>query len=70
MFHIIAAEAEVNILRVPLDELIIGTIAFGSDSIKEFLAAHRCLAVADIARLMIPIINYALLDIFHWMILT
>ncbi len=29
MFHIIAAEAEVNILRVPLDELIIGTIAFG-----------------------------------------
>ncbi len=29
MFYIIAAEAEANILRVPLDELIIGTIAFG-----------------------------------------
>jgi F-type H+-transporting ATPase subunit b len=29
VFHIIASEAEVNILRVPLDELIIGTIAFG-----------------------------------------
>lgn len=29
MFHIIAAETEINILRVPLDELIIGTIAFG-----------------------------------------
>ncbi len=29
MFYIIAAETEANILRVPLDELIIGTIAFG-----------------------------------------
>jgi F-type H+-transporting ATPase subunit b len=29
VFYIIAAETEVNILRVPLDELIIGTIAFG-----------------------------------------
>lgn len=30
MIHIFAAEAEqVNILRVPLDELVIGTIAFG-----------------------------------------
>ena len=29
MFNIIAAESEVNILRLPLDELIIGTLAFG-----------------------------------------
>jgi F-type H+-transporting ATPase subunit b len=29
VFYIIAAETEANILRVPLDELIIGTIAFG-----------------------------------------
>ena len=28
MFNIIAAESEVNILRLPLDELIIGTLAF------------------------------------------
>jgi F-type H+-transporting ATPase subunit b len=29
VFNIIAAESEVNILRLPLDELIIGTLAFG-----------------------------------------
>lgn len=29
MFNIIASESEVNILRLPLDELIIGTLAFG-----------------------------------------
>ena len=29
MFNIIAAESEVNILRLPLDELIIGGLAFG-----------------------------------------
>ncbi|MSY53859.1 MAG: F0F1 ATP synthase subunit B, partial [Actinobacteria bacterium] len=29
MFNIIAAESEVNILRLPLDELIIGALAFG-----------------------------------------
>ena len=28
MFNIIASESEVNILRLPLDELIIGTLAF------------------------------------------
>lgn len=28
MFNIIAAESEINILRLPLDELIIGTLAF------------------------------------------
>jgi F-type H+-transporting ATPase subunit b len=29
VFNIIASESEVNILRLPLDELIIGTLAFG-----------------------------------------
>ena len=29
MFNIIASESEVNILRLPLDELIIGALAFG-----------------------------------------